>query len=76
MVQKPCESWKGSVLHICTEGGPAFSRVGVGIFPRPTKIFTGPTRFRVLIGQLFCVDPYFGGYFAGRGIIRGLLEML
>ena len=27
-------------------------------------------------GNIFRADPYFGGYFAGRGFIRGLLEML
>lgn len=56
-------------------GESAFSRVGVAILQRHAKIFTGPTRLRGLIGQLF-PNPYFDDYFMGRGIIQGVLEML
>ena len=45
-------------------------------FSRPSKFFAGRTRLLCLIGQHFTRGPVFCGYFAGRGIIRGMLEML
>ena len=60
----------GSASH------PVNLKVEGGLLPHPTKFFTGPTRLRGLIGQLFSRGPKFDSYFASRSIIRGLLEML
>ena len=67
-------------LRIGVELGSASQPVKIEVggedLPRPAKNFAGRCRMRGLVVQIFGPDPQFGGYFAGQGILRGLLELL
>ena len=45
--------------HRSPEGKPAFSRIGLGILPRPLKNFAGRGGMRGLIGRVFPPRPAF-----------------